>query len=63
MEAAQVGYETGANDFSTVIEAERELRMLQLAYHRALASLADTSAELDYALGRAPDCKRTEVDR
>ncbi len=58
VEAAQVGYETGANDFSAVIEAERELRKIELDYHRALASLADKRAELDYATGVAPDCAK-----
>ena len=56
VEAAQVGYETGANDFSAVIEAERELRKIELDYHRALASLADKQAELDYAIGVPPKC-------
>jgi cobalt-zinc-cadmium efflux system outer membrane protein len=63
IEAAHVGYETGANDFSTVIEAERELRSLELAYHRALANLNDERAELDYALGRSLDCDGKGTDR
>lgn len=63
VEAARVGYETGGNDFSTVIEAERELRTLDLDYHRALATLANKRAELDYALGRPLDCKTGEAVR
>lgn len=63
IEAAHAGYQTGANDFSTVIEAERELRSLELSYHRALADLNDQHAELDYALGRPPDCKTGDTER
>jgi hypothetical protein len=63
VEAARVGYETGGNDFSAVIEAERELRKIELDYHRALATLADRRAELDHALGRPPKCGNGETDR
>ena len=63
VEAARVGYETGGNDFSAVIEAERELRQIELDYHRALASLADRQAQLDHALGLPPNCEPEGADR
>lgn len=63
VEAARVGYETGGNDFSTVIEAERELRQIELDYHRALADLADRKAQLDHALGLPPNCETEGGDR
>lgn len=63
VEAARVGYETGANDFSAVIEAERELRSLELDYHRALADLNQRKADLDFARGRPPGCDDEGADR
>jgi cobalt-zinc-cadmium efflux system outer membrane protein len=63
VDAARVGYETGANSFSDVIEAERELRSLELEYHRALADLDRRRAELDFAVGRRPPCDDAEVQR
>lgn len=58
VDAATVGYETGDNDFSAVIEAERELRQLELDLHQALARLADKRAELQFALGKPPNCRQ-----
>ena len=60
VEAARIGYETGANDLDTLIDAARELRDLELASERALAELDRRRAELDWAVGRAP-CASAEV--
>lgn len=63
VEVARVGYETGANDLQALIDAERELRSLELEHHHAIAELERSAARLDRALGRRPDCTRTQGAR
>jgi outer membrane protein TolC len=52
--AARSGFETGRNSFLALIDAERNLRNVELGYEEALASLGHRRAELDRALGRIP---------
>lgn len=51
IEAAQAGFITGRNDFSALIEAERNLRDVQLGLVRAQADLARRQAELQRVVG------------
>jgi outer membrane protein TolC len=52
--AARSGFETGRNSFLTLIDAERNLRNVELGYEEALANVGRRRAELDRALGRIP---------
>jgi outer membrane protein TolC len=52
--AALAGFESGANDFSAVIAAERELREAQMDDYEARAGIDRRQADLDRALGRLP---------
>ncbi len=52
--AARSGFETGRHSFLTLIDAERNLRNVELGYEEALANLGRRRAELDRALGRIP---------
>jgi len=54
VEAARIGYESGANDIDSLIDAARELRAVELTSQRALAELDRRRAELDWAVGRPP---------
>jgi outer membrane protein TolC len=54
VEAARIGYESNTNDIDALIDAERELRSVELAYQRTLAELDRRRAELEWAVGRAP---------
>ena len=54
VDAARSGFETGRNSFLTLIDAERNLRNVELGYEEALANLGRRRAELDRALGRIP---------
>jgi cobalt-zinc-cadmium efflux system outer membrane protein len=60
--AAQIGYETAGNDIDALIDAERELRSVELAYHRILAEVDRRRAELEWAIGRDP-CDAQELRR
>jgi outer membrane protein TolC len=60
--AAQIGYESDANDIDALIDAERELRSVELAYHSTLAEVDRRRAELEWAIGRDP-CGAKEVRR
>lgn len=62
VEAAQIGYESNTNDIDALIDAERELRSIELEMQRAVAELDRRRAELDWAVGRAP-CADAEVRR
>jgi len=53
VDAALAGFTTGANDFPTVISAERELREIQLAAYRTHADAWKRQAALDRAVGRS----------
>lgn len=52
--AARTGFETGQNSFLVLIDAERNLRNVELGYEEALANLGRRRAELDRSLGRLP---------
>jgi len=52
VEAARAGFETGRNSFLALIDAERNLRNVELAYEQALANVSRRRAELDRAMGR-----------
>ena len=54
LDAARAAFETGQESFLAVIGAERDLRELELAEHRALADLDRRVAELDGATGVVP---------
>ena len=56
-EATQVAYETGEAPFNDVIEAERELRRLELDAERARASVLTERANLHRAEGVAAACE------
>ncbi|WDT83001.1 MAG: TolC family protein (plasmid) [Candidatus Manganitrophus sp.] len=53
LEAATVGYQTRKNDFLTLIEAQQNLRELELTYFNALVDTNKSLAELEETLGRA----------
>ena len=52
--AAQIGFETGQNNFLALIEAERSQRSVELGYQEAVTDFYRRRAELDRALGRIP---------
>ena len=54
VDAARSGFETGRNSFLALIDAERNLRNVELGYEETLADLGRRRAELDRALGRIP---------
>jgi outer membrane protein TolC len=54
VEAARAGFETGRNSFLALIDAERNLRNVELSHEQALADVSRRRAELDRALGRIP---------
>ncbi len=54
VEAARAGFETGRNSFLALIDAERNLRDVELAYEQTLANVSRRRAELDRARGRVP---------
>jgi len=51
VEAARVGFETGRNEFLTLIDAERSLLDIELGVEEARAELCQRRAELDRARG------------
>ena len=53
-ELARAGFETGSNSFLELIDAERELRRVELDREAARADVSRRSAELLRALGRMP---------
>jgi len=62
VEAARIGYENYIHDIDTLIDAERELRTVELAARRSEAELDRRRAELEWAVGRRP-CKTGEMRR
>ncbi|HVR27899.1 MAG TPA: TolC family protein, partial [Thermoanaerobaculia bacterium] len=52
VDAALAGFQASKNDFLALIEAERNLRDVELGYQRARAGLAREQVELERALGR-----------
>jgi outer membrane protein TolC len=62
LEAARSGYESGTNDFQTLVETEKTLYLSELTYQEALAAYHQGRARLEYAVGRPLDAlDRTEV--
>jgi outer membrane protein TolC len=55
VEAARAGFETGRNDFDVWIEAQRNLRDVELGEEQALADFSRRFAELERATGVLPD--------
>jgi outer membrane protein TolC len=54
IDAAHAGFVTSRTPFAAVLEAERNLRKVELDYQMARADYARRRAELDRALGRIP---------
>jgi outer membrane protein TolC len=54
VEAARAGYETGREGFRELVEAERDLRHVELGYEEELADLHRRATHLDRVLGRMP---------
>jgi cobalt-zinc-cadmium efflux system outer membrane protein len=54
VDAARAGFATGRSPFTSVLEAERNLRRVELEYQMKRAEYARRRAELDRALGRIP---------
>jgi outer membrane protein TolC len=52
--AARSAFESGSVDFTSVIDAERNLRDVDLSHEEALAEVGRRRAALDRALGRLP---------
>src|SRR5581483_5979014 len=47
LEAAIIGYQTKKNDFLTLIDAQKNLKELELTYFRTLTEIEKSLAELD----------------
>jgi outer membrane protein TolC len=54
LEAAEAGFSSGTNDFSTVVAASNELRELEIERETTLAEIYTKRAQLERALGRIP---------
>jgi outer membrane protein TolC len=54
LEAARTGYETGRNDFTPLIQSEKNYQTLELEYELAVARLYAGLAELDRSVGLVP---------
>jgi len=52
--AAEAGFSTGRNSFLALIDAERNLRTVELEHQQALADAWSRTAELERALGQIP---------
>ncbi|HYQ02838.1 MAG TPA: TolC family protein [Polyangiaceae bacterium] len=63
IDAARAGFITGQNPFMAVIEAEKNLRSVELEYQMARADYAGRRGQLDRALGRIPGLSAKESDR
>ena len=63
IEAARAGFATFQNPFASVIDAERNLRRVELDYQLARAAYGLRRAELDRALGRIPALEEKAGDR
>ncbi len=58
--AAEAGFSSGTNDFSTVVAATNDLRELEIERETTLAQLYTNLARLDRALGRLPFVQEVE---
>jgi outer membrane protein TolC len=63
IDAARAGFVTSQNPFMAVVQAEKNLRQVELDYQVARAEYARRRAELDRALGRLPGLGPKEADR
>jgi cobalt-zinc-cadmium efflux system outer membrane protein len=54
MDAARAGFSASQNPFTAAVEAEKNLRSVELDYEMARAECDRQRAELDRALGRVP---------
>jgi outer membrane protein TolC len=54
LEAAGAGFEAGRSDFQALVDAERELRELELGVEQARAEVSRRYAELEKATGNLP---------
>jgi outer membrane protein TolC len=54
IDAARAGFIASQNPFMAVVEAEKNLRSVELEYQMARAECDRHRAELDRALGRIP---------
>jgi outer membrane protein, heavy metal efflux system len=63
IDAARAGFTTSQNPFMAVVEAEKNLRSVELDYQMARAECDRRRAELDRALGRIPGLDAKETDR
>lgn len=63
IDAARAGFITSRNPFMAVIEAERNLRSVELDYQMTRAECDRRHAELERALGRVPGLLREEQPR
>ncbi|GHG67236.1 TolC family protein [Comamonas sp. JC664] len=61
--AARAGFESGKNGFQVLIEAERNLRRVELREQTARADVQRRQAELDRALGHIPGLPRNGETR
>lgn len=63
IDAARAGFITSQNPFAAVIDAERNLRTVELEYEMKRADFAQRRAQLDRALGRIPGLDWKGADR
>lgn len=63
IDAARAGFMASQNPFMAVVEAEKNLRALELDYQMARAECDRRAAELDRALGKIPGLASKETDR
>jgi outer membrane protein, heavy metal efflux system len=63
IDAARAGFVTSRNPFVAVIDAERNLRAVELDYQMARAEYGKRRAELDRALGRIPGLDWKEASK
>jgi len=60
LDAAEAGFSSGTNDFSTVVSAINDLRELEIERETTLAQLYTNRARLERALGRVPFVQEEE---
>jgi len=63
IDAARAGFTTSQNPFMAVVEAEKNLRTVELDYETARAECDQQRAELDRALGRIPGLETNGVEK
>jgi outer membrane protein TolC len=63
VDAARAGFIASQNTFTALIDAEKNLRSVELDYQMARATIDKRRAELDRALGRIPGLDSKETER